>query len=137
MNEIITVPIRFAGSTMLVENNCFSLYDIEGNTHKVVNFYYENLKRCISKSNQIDIKIRCIPKSTKIWEICDDRIPPDYYSSEYCVVCTPLRMLPLEQRKRELSKFHYKKIYDKTNNTSWVLSKSKEKISRGGIIIPN
>lgn len=141
MNEIITIDIKFAGSTLLGSNNCFSLYDSDGKSHKIVNFYYETFKDWVEKTNQVDVKVRCIPKSTTIWEICDERIPSYLYRSEYCVVCTPLRMLPLKQRKTEMAKCRYKKVFDKNDKTKWWLtcvhSYSGEKISKGGIIIPN
>jgi hypothetical protein len=136
MSDILTIPIKFYGSTILPTNNCFSLIDPDGKSHKVVNFYYENLKHYIEQSGQTDIKVRCIPKSNTIWEICDERISARLYRNEYCVTCTPLRLLPFEQRKREMKKHTYKKIYDTNDKTKWYVSTTFDKRSKGGIIFP-
>lgn len=138
MSETLTIPIKFAGSTMKATNNCFSLYDLDGKSHRIVNFYIETLEKYIKQSGQTDIKVRCIPKSNVLWEICDERIPKDLYRNEYCVTCTPLRMLPLEQRKQEMKQCSYKKIYDKNDKTKWWVMKifPKNPISKGGIILP-
>lgn len=116
---VVTIPIEIGGVTMLgcyikrypsPHGNCFSLRDTDDKEHKVVNFNYENLKEWMKRTGQKDIRVRCIPKSDHIWEIADERIPSDWYSKEYCPVCTPLRMLPLEQRKKEMARSTYKKV---------------------------
>ena len=119
MSDPITIPMRIGGSTMICVDqsdgfplkggNCFSLIDPEGKRHKVVNFSYENLKEWQKRTSQTDIKVRCIPKSNTIWEICDERIPNEWYNEEYCTVCTPLRMLPIDQRKEYLKGKMFKK----------------------------
>lgn len=90
--------------------NCFGLRDENGEEHRVVNFYYENLREWMGRTGQKDIYVRCIPKSDHIWEICDERIPKEWYAKQYCPACTPLRMLPLEQRKREMNGTKYWKV---------------------------
>lgn len=114
-----TIPIRIGGSTLVgydVRNgfpidggNCFDLIDVDGSRHRVVNFGYENLIEWIKRTGQTDITVRCIPKSDKLWEICDERIPKEWYNGEYCTVCTPLRMLPIEQRKEYLKNKKFSK----------------------------
>lgn len=104
-----TIPIKFGAVTLvgystkngfpIQGGNCFDLIDVDGTNHRIVNFGFENLNEWIKRTGQTDIKVRCILKSEKLWEICDDRIPNDWYNKEYCTVCTPLRMLPFDQRK--------------------------------------
>lgn len=120
MNEPKIIPIKIGGITLIGVNtrngfplkggNCFDLIDIDGSYHKVANFSYENLKEWQKRTGQVDIKVRCIPKSNTIWGICDERIPNEWYNKEYCTVCVPLRLLPLEQRKKEMSGCTFKKI---------------------------
>jgi len=104
--------------------NCFSLRDVDGTEHNVVNFYYENLKEWMMQTHQTDICVKCIPKSENIWEICDDRIPKKWYAEKYCSVCTPLRMLPMEQRKEEMRGKTYRKY--QINNVQYIMIKHIE-----------
>ena len=126
------IPIQIGFVTMVgcycksypyPHGNCFSLMDVDGTEHRVVNFYYENLIEWMTRTNQLDIWVRCIPKSDRIWEICDDRIPPEWYAKQYCSVCTPLRMLPLEQRRTEMRGKTYKKCH--ANDMSFIISSQK------------
>lgn len=147
MNTSITIPIKIAGTTLIgvmtkefpIEyGNCFSLYDTNGKSHRVVNFVYENLKEWIKRTNQKDIIVRCIPKSDLLWEICDDRIPLNWYKQEYCTVCTPLRMLPFEQRKRYVSKYSFTKVPNPLDKTKWyIITYPKNVKSKNRIIIPD
>jgi hypothetical protein len=114
-----TIPIEFGTVTLVGYNtskfpikggNCFSLIDLDGNSHRVVNFGFENLEEWIRLTEQTDITVQCIPKSNRLWEICDERIPKDWYNDWYCTVCTPIRMLPYEQRKKYLKGKKFKKL---------------------------
>ena len=118
-----TIPIKFGGVTLvgyifssypINGGNCFDLIDTDGSSHRVVNFGYENLEEWMKRTGQTDIVVRCIPKSDTLWEICDDRIPENWYNKEYCSVCTPIRMLPLEQRKKYLRDNKFFKTKDGT-----------------------
>lgn len=114
-----TILIRIGGSTLVgydVRNgfpirggNCFDLIDVDDMRHRVVNFGYENLIEWMKRTGQTDITVRCIPKSDRLWEICDDRIPKEWYNKSYCTVCTPIRMLPFEQRKEYLKNKKFSK----------------------------
>lgn len=120
MREVLTLPIRVGfvtlagyirqGSPPFRSGNCFSLCDESGISHRVVNFHHENLIEWMKVSGQKDIRVRCIEKSDSIWEVCDERIPKEWYNSEYCTTCTPLRMLPRQQRLNYLSKYKFKKF---------------------------
>ena len=117
-----TIPIRIGCVTLVGYNtrngfpikggNCFNLIDTDGSSHSIVNFGYENLNEWMKRSGQTDISVRCIPKSDKLWEICDDRIPKEWYKSEYCTVCTPIRLLPFEQRKQYVKNKKFTKTKD-------------------------
>lgn len=117
-----TIPIKIGCSTLvaydthngfpIVGGNCFDLIDTDGSRHRVVNFGYENLKEWMKRTEQTDITVRCIPKSDRLWEICDDRIPKEWYTSEYCTVCTPIRLLPFEQRKQYVKNKKFTKTKD-------------------------
>lgn len=106
------IPIRVGRCTLvgystkngfpIKRGNCFDLIDIDGSSHRIVNFGYENLEEWMKRSGQVDIHVRCIPKSDTLWEICDERIPNEWYNKEYCTRCTPIRLLPFEQRKEYL-----------------------------------
>ena len=89
--------------------NCFSLIDGEGKEHRVVNFLYENLIECQKRFNLTDINVEVLPKSENIWIIKDERITKEWYNEKYCTVCTPIRMLPFEQRKEYLKDKKIKK----------------------------
>jgi hypothetical protein len=91
MNEIILVPIRIGGSTLLgvptdklpvKGGNCFHLIDPNGHNHRVVNFSYENLKGWMKLTGQKDVYVKCIEKSDSIWEIIDERIPKEWYNND-------------------------------------------------------
>ena len=79
MSEILTIPIVVAGSTLIGVNtrngfpinggNCFDLADESGNSHRIVNFKLENLEEWKRRAKQKDIRVRCIPKSDRLWEI--------------------------------------------------------------------
>lgn len=128
----ITIPIVIGGSTLIGVNtrngypikrgNCFDLQDEAGKGHRIVNFYLENLKEWMRQTKQKDIRVRCIPKSDHLWEICDERIPVEWYSQKYCTVCTPLRMLPLQQRKEYLTENKFKKVFNKDGTWSVLIS---------------
>jgi hypothetical protein len=117
-----TIPIKIGVSTLvgymtdggfpINGGNCFDLIDTDGSRHRVVNFGYENLKEWMKRTEQTDITVRCIPKSDRLWEICDDRIPKEWYTSEYCTVCTPIRLLPFEQRKQYVKNKKFTKTKD-------------------------
>jgi len=113
-----TIPIEIGCITLVYYiikeypssgGNCFSLLDTDGSEHKIVNFKYENLEEWIRQTKQTDITVRCIPKSDKLWEICDERIPKNWYADEYCTICTPIRMIPFEQRKQYLKNKKFRK----------------------------
>lgn len=97
--------------------NCFDLIDESGKYHRVVNFNVENFNAIVKKLNLEEINVEFIPKSSHLWEIKDDRIPQEWYSEAYCTVCTPMRMLPFEQRKEYLKTYEFKKIVDKTGSS--------------------
>lgn len=116
-----TIPIKIGNVTLvnyighsypIKGGNCFDLIDTDDSSHRVVNFGYENLKEWMKRTGQTDIAVRCIPKSDRLWEICDDRIPKEWYSSEYCTVCTPIRLLPFEQRKQYVKNKKFTKTKD-------------------------
>lgn len=130
MSYTKTIPIQFGMVTLvgyivtdptkpIKGGNCFSLIDTDGSSHSVVNFTYENLENWCRLANQWDITVQCIPKSDHIWEIVDDRIPVEWYRQDgYCTVCTPIRMLPVEQRKSYLKN----KTFHKTSTTGLIVS---------------
>lgn len=117
-----TIPIKIGGSTLvgymtdggfpINGGNCFDLIDTDGSRHRVVNFGYENLKEWMKRTGQTDICVRCIPKSDRLWEICDERIPNEWYNKEYCTTCTPIRLLPFEQRKEYVKGKKFTKTKD-------------------------
>lgn len=132
-----TIHIRFGSVTLvgylskkfpIKGGNCFSLIDTDGESHRVVNFGYENLVEWMKRTGQKDIKVRCIPKSDWLWEICDERIPKEWYNVKYCTTCTPLRLLPFEQRKEYVKGSTFKKVYNEDG--TWYLIMSTK-------IIPN
>ena len=139
------VKIRIGGQTMLgvISNslkqgipitggNCFDLID-DDKSHRVVNFCVENFKYITEKLNLTYIYVDLVEKSDTLWIIKDYRIPQEWYSKEYCIVCTPIRMLPTEQRKKYLSEHKFKKYTDESG-TSWTLIKSKEPKWEAGLI---
>lgn len=84
--------------------NCFSLHakhaDGEGEWN-IVNFKIENLNELVS-DRVLSWPIRLRALSYDIAVICDERIPEDWYSSDYCDCCCPRDLLPGPQRDRQL-----------------------------------
>ena len=96
------IPIRIGGSTLLAcdaskgfpieGGNCFDLVDIDNSWHTVVNFGYENFKEWVKRSKMSDVMVRGIPGSDTAWEICDGRIPKEWYKRSNCPVCSPFKL---------------------------------------------
>lgn len=80
--------------------NCFSVFTKDGeHERRVLNFNYENLKECIRRGVDWPIKIKVYGNKYAI--IHDERIPPSWYDSEYCEICSPEKYWPEPQRLRK------------------------------------
>lgn len=102
--------------------NCFDLVN-DGVSHRVVNFSYENFEYITNKLKLKNINVEFLPKSDHLYVISDERISNEWYS-DVCTVCTPIRMLPIEQRKRYLEGKTFKKCFDIDGNHTMTLIRS-------------
>ncbi len=80
--------------------NCFSLITDERKWFDIVNFYVENLRKLLDCGLEWPVKIIAISNTHAV--ICDERIPEDFYRTEYCQTCCPEDLLPYPQRMKNL-----------------------------------
>ena len=113
--------------------NCFDLIDDDDKSHRILNFCSENFKYITNKLNLMDVEVSLVEKSDVLWIIKDERIPQEWYNKEYCLVCTPIRMLPFEQRRKYLSEHKFKKYTDESG-AKWTIIKGKEPKWNEGVI---
>lgn len=81
--------------------NCFSVNLQEGGWAQIVNFNHENLNHLLS-NEIISYPIKVVLIGPKHAVFCDSRIPEEFYSEEFCTVCTPKNLLPMPQRIKQL-----------------------------------
>lgn len=76
--------------------NCFDVKASNGKSYNILNFNVENLDELL-KTQKISypIKIGVMDESRAV--IIDSRISPEWYS-DFCSVCCPREMLPLDRR---------------------------------------
>ncbi len=77
--------------------NCFGV-EVDGREYRVVNFIQENLAEAIKRGITWPIKVKLISERHAV--IHDERIPDSWYSKEFCEVCCPKEMLPVNQLLR-------------------------------------
>lgn len=81
--------------------NCFSMKTDDDKEYKIVNFNYENFKELLErKVIEYPVTIGVIAERTAV--ILDSRIPNDWYSDTFCSTCTPMDLIPLPQRIKQL-----------------------------------
>lgn len=78
--------------------NCFSLYGKGGN-YRIVNFNHENLEYLL-ENGFLEFPIEVTPLGGGVGIITDERIPEEWFSSEYCEVCCPRDLWPQPQKDR-------------------------------------
>lgn len=89
--------VGFWGDYPRERGNCFSLYNNDkSKSFKVVNFNVENLEHLLA-TNVVRWPIKIQKLSDRHAIVKDDRIPSNYYSDNYCQVCTPLSLWPEKQ----------------------------------------
>ena len=76
--------------------NCFSVRAGE-KEYNILNFKAENLEYLI-KEKKLSWPIQIHILSDKCAVIHDSRIPHNFYSEEFCRICTPYDLLPLPQK---------------------------------------
>ena len=81
--------------------NCFSMKTDNDEHYRIVNFNYENLEELLEKKViEFPITIGIIGGNVAV--ILDSRIPNEWYSQKFCTTCTPMDLLPLPQRIKQL-----------------------------------
>jgi hypothetical protein len=80
--------------------NCFSVKTEDGGYYNIVNFVYENMEALEKLGLTWPIEIEALDPRTAV--IMDARIGERWYSRYYCTVCTPTRLLPINQRQAQL-----------------------------------
>jgi hypothetical protein len=136
MQEKDAVKITFC--TLVSTNNCFGVETSDKKGYRIVNFYYETLEELLkNKTIKWPVKIKTIGEHTAV--ISDPRIPDDCYRTEFCEVCCPSDLLPLQQklrREREIARgdlvvcdgFETRKIFSLTRKLKgkWTVEQSKD-----------
>ena len=80
--------------------NCFSVKTDDGGYYNIVNFVHENVEALEKLGLTWPIEIEALGPRTAV--IMDARIGERWYSQRYCTVCTPVRLLPINQRQAQL-----------------------------------
>ena len=75
--------------------NCFSVR--AGEEYHILNFKAENLEHLLNEK-KLSWPIQIHILSDKYAVIHDSRIPHNFYSEEFCRICTPYDLLPLPQK---------------------------------------
>ncbi len=78
--------------------NCFSMRTNNDKHYRIVNFNVENLRELIRLEVKLPVKLLPLRDGTAV--ICDERIPDEWYNTEYCSVCCPHDLLPHPQQAR-------------------------------------
>ncbi len=81
--------------------NCFSVESEDGYSYRILNFKIENLEE-LTRRGELSWPIKCEALSARSAVINVGRIPDDWYMDHFCEVCTPLDLLPLPQRLKQL-----------------------------------
>lgn len=69
--------------------------------YRIVNFNHENLEELLEKQ-MIEFPITIGVVGGNVAVILDSRIPDEWYSQKFCTTCTPMDLLPLPQRIKQL-----------------------------------
>jgi hypothetical protein len=81
--------------------NCFSMRTDNDEHYKIVNFNYENFEELLERNViEFPVTIGVIKGNTAV--MLDNRIPDEWYSDKFCTTCTPMDLLPLPQRIKQL-----------------------------------
>lgn len=83
--------VGYGGDFPRKRGNCFSILGEDGNYYRIVNFGAENLRE-ILKTLELPVNIEPIGgkyNGHPLAVIRDDRIPPEWYSEDYCEICCP------------------------------------------------
>ena len=86
------------GTPPLEHGNCFSVEADDGRAYRIINFVYENLEALIAAGLTYPIDIRVLDNGVAV--INDRRIPHAWYTTKFCEVCCPRRLLPMPQTLR-------------------------------------
>lgn len=129
--------VEFGSTTLLGVNtskfpvrhgNCFSMKTENGDYYRIVNFYYENIMEGIRRE-KLTLPVRLYvlgdPTTSRVAIMYDPRIPPSWYSDQFCETCTPVKFLPFPQRlSRELN-LESGKVTESTNSKGMTISVTK------------
>lgn len=97
---------RITGATMMCvryptypfpSGNCFSVL-VATDRFRIVNFNLENLREAVKRGVTWPIQIVDLGEGRAM--IHDSRIPDDWYAKEFCTVCTPVYMMPIDQQAK-------------------------------------
>ena len=92
--------VAYLGDFPRESGNCFSMVT-EKEPYKIVNFHAENLEELIERK-VVSWPIKIIPISKTEAIVCDERIPDEWYKTEYCTICCPDDLLPPQQKAKHL-----------------------------------
>lgn len=131
--------VGFFGEFPRKNGNCFSIITDESKHLKVLNFNHENLIELLSKG-VLAYPVKILPLDDKHCLISDHRIPKEWYGQEFCSICTPYELLPLQQKLNRVMDVDGGRVVEKRvileNGESFILRRGKEFMPSGMIFAP-
>ena len=93
--------VGFFGEFPRERGNCFSVKSDDGKYRRVLNFGHENFEELLDRGI-LSYPVEILPLTDGHCLMADHRIPKEWYDKKFCAVCTPLNLLPPQQKLERL-----------------------------------